>query len=107
MCNQCNDSKREHGAAVHGRREFLMAGAAVVTAPLLAGAATGGQAAQTGVPVGNGPFSARAYGATSPTSPLGPLQIQRRAIGPNSVVSPKPSKSSTTARRGTSRRTSS
>jgi hypothetical protein len=75
MCNQCHDSKREHGAAVHGRREVLMAGAALVTAPLLAG-----------VPVGNGPFSARAYGATSATSPLGPLQIQRRAVGPHDVL---------------------
>jgi alcohol dehydrogenase (NADP+) len=81
MCNQCHDSKREHGAAVPGRREVLMAGAALVTAPLLAGVATGAPTAQTGVPVGNGPFSARAYGATSATSPLGPLQIQRRAIG--------------------------
>jgi alcohol dehydrogenase (NADP+) len=86
MCNQCHDSKREHGAAVPGRREVLMAGAALVTAPLLAGVATGAPTAQTGVPVGNGPFSARAYGATSATSPLGPLQIQRRAIGPNDVL---------------------
>jgi alkylhydroperoxidase/carboxymuconolactone decarboxylase family protein YurZ len=52
MCNQCHDSKREHGTAVHGRREVLMAGAALVTAPLLAGVATGTPAAQTGVPVG-------------------------------------------------------
>jgi alcohol dehydrogenase (NADP+) len=86
MCNQCNDSNREHGAAVHGRREVLMAGAALVTAPLLAGVATGAPAAQTGVTVGNGPFSARAYGASSATSPLGPLQIQRRAVGPNDVL---------------------
>jgi len=86
MCNQCNDSNREHGAALHGRREFLMAGAALATAPLMAGVATGAPAAQTGVPVGNGPFSARAYGASSATSPLGPLQIQRRAVGPNDVL---------------------
>jgi alcohol dehydrogenase (NADP+) len=86
MCNQCHDSKREHGTAVPGRRGVLMAGAALVTAPLLAGVATGAPTAQTGVPVGNGPFSARAYGATSATSPLGPLQIQRRAIGPNDVL---------------------
>ena len=79
MCNQCNDSKREHGAAVHDRREDLMAGAALVTVPLLAGVATGAPAAQTGVPVGNGPFSARAYGASSASSPLRPLQIERRA----------------------------
>jgi quinoprotein glucose dehydrogenase len=52
MCNQGNDSDRERDAPAYGRREFLMAGAAVVTAPLLAGVATGVQAAQTGVPVG-------------------------------------------------------
>src|SRR5574341_678797 len=40
MCDQWNDAKRDHGAAVHGRREVLMAGAALVTAPLLAGVAT-------------------------------------------------------------------
>jgi hypothetical protein len=55
MCHQCHDSKREHGAAVRGRREVLMARAALVTAPLLAGVATGAPAAQTGAPVGNGP----------------------------------------------------
>ena len=65
MCNQCHDSKREHGAAVHGRREVLMAGAALVTAPLLAGAATGAPAAQTGVSVSHDPLSAQACGATS------------------------------------------
>jgi uncharacterized zinc-type alcohol dehydrogenase-like protein len=85
MCNQCHDSKREHGAAVHGRREFLVAGAALATAPLMAHAATGVRVAQTDAPAGNGPFSVRAYGATSATSPLGPLQIQRRAVGPNDV----------------------
>ena len=63
-----------------------MAGAALVTAPLLAGVATGAPTAQTGVPVGNDPFSAQAYGATSATSPLGPLHIQRRAVGPNDVL---------------------
>jgi uncharacterized zinc-type alcohol dehydrogenase-like protein len=44
------------------------------------------QAAQTDVPVGNGPFSTRAYGASSASSPLRPLQIERHANGPNDVL---------------------
>jgi D-arabinose 1-dehydrogenase-like Zn-dependent alcohol dehydrogenase len=37
-------------------------------------------------PVGNGPYAALAYGATSAKSPLGPLEIQRRALGAHDVL---------------------
>ncbi len=86
MWNQCNDFNREHGAAVYGRREFLTAGAALITAPLLTGAATGVRVAQADAPAGTGPFSVRAYGAASASSPLAPMQIKRRAVGPNDVL---------------------
>jgi uncharacterized zinc-type alcohol dehydrogenase-like protein len=71
-------------AGAHGRREVLKAGAALAAAPLLGISATSVQAAAASI--GGGPFSVRAYGATSATSPLGPLQIQRRALGPHDVL---------------------
>lgn len=89
MCNRCDDTKREHGAAVRSRRDVLKVGAALVAAPLLGGVASSMQAAQdvrTGVPVGKGPYPAKAYGATSATSPLGPLTIHRRALGLHDVL---------------------
>ena len=86
MGNQYTDPYEENRPAMLDRREFLAAGAGLITAPLLAGVAAYAQAEQTEVPVGKGPFAARAYGATSATSPVGPLQIQRRAVGPHDVL---------------------
>jgi uncharacterized zinc-type alcohol dehydrogenase-like protein len=70
---------------VLGRRDVLKAGAALAAAPLLAGVATATQAADNGV-VGNSPYPTRAYGATNAKSAIGPLQIQRRALGQNDVL---------------------
>jgi len=56
---------------------------AVAAAPLLAGVASSAFAAETTPVVGNGPISARAYGASKAASPLTPIQIQRRALGSN------------------------
>lgn len=82
MCNRRNESHDEHGPAVPDRREVLRAGAALVAAPLLVGVTARAQTP----PAGNGPYATRACGATSAKSPLGPLQIQRRALGPNDVL---------------------
>lgn len=86
MCTNGNDPNNEHGIVLPGRRDFLKTGAALVAAPLLAGVATEGQAAEKEVPVGNGPFKVQAYGASRASGPLRPLQIERRAIGPNDVL---------------------
>ena len=64
------------------RRKFLVAGMGFAAAPLLARAAD----IQTEATVGAKPIAVRAYGAKSATSPLEPLQIERRAIGPNDVL---------------------
>jgi len=85
MCDECEDHHPDHSLAAPNRRKVLLAGASLVAAPLLAGAATGAQAEQAQSSVGNGPFPARAYSAASATSPLVPMQIERRAIGPNDV----------------------
>jgi uncharacterized zinc-type alcohol dehydrogenase-like protein len=82
----CDQQKEEHGAAMPSRRKVLIGGTALVAAPLLAGMASNAYAAETGMPAGNGPFSARAYGAASATSPLAPMQIERRTIGPHDVL---------------------
>ena len=64
------------------RRKFLVAGMGFAAAPLLARAAD----IQTEARVGAKPIAVRAYGAKSATSPLEPLQIERRAIGPNDLL---------------------
>ena len=73
------------GPNLPGRRQVLMAGASLAVAPLLARA----NAAALGrpeAPADTGPFRARAYGAANAAGPLVPLQIERRAVGPNDVL---------------------
>lgn len=68
-----------------GRREFVVAGASLAMMPLLGGAggvARGGR----GEGAGAGPIKALAYGNAKPGAPLGPLQIERRPVGPNDVL---------------------
>jgi uncharacterized zinc-type alcohol dehydrogenase-like protein len=86
MCDQCNNDNKEHGPDMPERRKFLLAGVGLAAAPLMASMATDSHAAQAGVLVGNEAMSARSYGATSATSPLGPMQIKRRAVGPHDVL---------------------
>src|SRR6266511_3865260 len=85
--NDMSDSRNDHdnGPTMPGRRSVLKAGMVLAAAPLVGGVASRAEAA-TKPPVANGPFTARAYGNTSATGPLGPLQIKRRAIGPNDVL---------------------
>ena len=64
------------------RRSLLKTGAGVVAASLLA--SSGEALAEE--PIGGAPFAAKAYGASSATSPLKELQIERRAMGPNDVL---------------------
>ena len=86
MCSVCDDHNREHGPAVLDRRKFLVAGMGLAAAPLLTRVAAAASAAETDVPVGKNPFSVRAWGASSATSPLGAMEIERRAVGPNDVL---------------------
>ena len=68
------------------RRQFLNAALGLAAAPLLTQVATGALAAQTDMPAGTKPISVRAYGTKSATSPLGPMQVERRSVGPNDVL---------------------
>jgi len=85
--NDMSDSRNDHdnGPTMPGRRSVLKAGVVLAAAPLVGGVASRAEAAAK-PPVANGPFTARAYGNTSATGHLGPLQIKRRAIGPNDVL---------------------
>ena len=69
-----------------GRREFLVAGAALSATPLLGGFVAAAQDGPKDASVGSGPIKARAYGNTKPDAPLGPMQIERRPVGPNDVL---------------------
>ncbi len=86
MNDQFNEPNVDHGPAMPDRRKFLVAGMGLVAAPWLTRAAAGAPAARTDTPVGKNPFSVRAWGAGSATSPLGAMEIERRAIGANDVL---------------------
>lgn len=79
-------SDHANGLASAARRELLLAGGSLAAAPLLAGMAASAQAQQPKAPAERGPFRVRAYGAASASSGLAPMQIERRAIGPNDVL---------------------
>jgi uncharacterized zinc-type alcohol dehydrogenase-like protein len=66
-----------------GRRQFVVAGLGFAAAPLLPGIATG---AEAGEAAGEKLISIRAYGASSASTPLAAMQIQRRALRPNDVL---------------------
>jgi alcohol dehydrogenase (NADP+) len=82
-----SDSRHDHdhGPTMPGRRSVLKAGLVLAAAPLVGG--VGGRAeAAPGSAVANGPVTARAYGTTSATAALGPMEARRRAVGPHDVL---------------------
>lgn len=86
MCKKCNNSDQEPGAVLHGRRDFLKAGAVLASAPLVGGLVSSVHAAPTEETIGKGPYPTRAYGTPSATSPLKPMSIERRVLGPHDVL---------------------
>lgn len=86
MCNKCDDVTHEAGPDMDRRKVIFTGGAAaaaLIAAPLLG--ASKAQAAERAVTAAE-LKSVSAYGAASATSPLMPMQIKRRAPGPNDVV---------------------
>lgn len=79
------EKNRPNSAAEHpadpSRRSFLVAGATLAAAPLVAGAAPAAKA-----PPEAGPFTTRAYGVESASGPVSPLQVRCRALGPHDVA---------------------
>jgi uncharacterized zinc-type alcohol dehydrogenase-like protein len=82
MCEQCTETNRIEHPADPSRRTFLVAGATLAAAPVLASAAGGRKGAATET----GPFPTRAWGASSATSAFAPIPITRRALRPNDVL---------------------
>ena len=68
------------------RRTVLAAGAGLAATQLITRGTAAAQDAKKTGSVGKGRSPAKAYGATKPTGPLEPLQIERRALGPNDVL---------------------
>ncbi len=86
MCTQCGDPAHIDSAPAPARRTLLKAGLGLASASLLAGVTTPAQAAPKGGRAPEGPVPAKALGATDAKSPLKPLSIQRRAVGPKDVL---------------------
>jgi len=84
MCDQHDHSHRDHAAL--GRREILKVGAGLAVVPLLAAAGAKAAQAADGAPAGTGPYTTRAYGNSSASGPLVPMDIKRRALGPHDVL---------------------
>lgn len=85
MGDSIKDFMQEYPSAMPNRRAVLMAAAGLAVAPLLAGATPSPAGVEAEEQVGKGPFTARAYGVASATSSFEPMEIKRRAIGPNDV----------------------
>ena len=94
MCNQCGDANTTHeDLALHElerRKLLIMAGVGMVAVPLLGALPSGSAHAQSSEPstlaLGQSPFQVQAYGAQSTGGRIAPLQVQRRALGPNDVL---------------------
>src|ERR1700730_9207427 len=76
-----NEISEQENDVETDRRTFLKAGAGVVAASLLS---TDNAVAESSA--GAGPYEAKAYGASSATSPLKEISIERRALGANDVL---------------------
>ncbi|RYG42576.1 NAD(P)-dependent alcohol dehydrogenase, partial [bacterium] len=69
-----------------GRREILKAGAGLAATPLLAGISAAAQAQQRTGATDAVPYRTRAYGTTSATTPIEPIEIRRRALEAHDVL---------------------
>ncbi len=78
-----NEPQSQERPATLGRRQFVVAGLGMAAAPLLPHVATAAEADES---ASKNPISTRAYGTTGPNAPLAPMQIKRRALGPNDVL---------------------
>ena len=70
---------------LRSRRDVLKTAAAMVAAPLAIGASSSLETSQAAGRAGTTRSLVRAYGASSATSAVAPMQIERRALGPNDV----------------------
>jgi uncharacterized zinc-type alcohol dehydrogenase-like protein len=82
MCEKCTETNRVEHPSDLSRRKFLLAGATLAAAPVVASAAPAAKEPR----VETGPFPTRAWAASSSTSAFAPIRITRRALGPHDVL---------------------
>jgi len=89
MCTDCGDLSHILGSAGMSRRNLVLGSGALIAGPLIAGGAGEANAQSRPATSENAPamrpFSVRAWGNDSATSPIIVRQIMRRAVGPNDV----------------------
>ena len=85
MCDHCGNLNHTDELRDPGRRRALLAGAGLAAAPLIAGIVDAAQAQDVMQVAPTAPFKARAWAASSATSPFVPIEINRRAVGPKDV----------------------
>lgn len=81
MCGHSKDSHHDGGPVMPDRRALLMTAGGLAAVPFL----TGNAIAASDVPVGPGPYTAKAYGVDRPGAHFKPMQIRRRSLGPHDV----------------------
>jgi uncharacterized zinc-type alcohol dehydrogenase-like protein len=86
MRDQAKTSDPDRGPDTLGRRDIIKAGLGLAVVPLLVGVTSRANADEPEPPIGTGPYPARAYGNAKSDAPLGPIKIERRALGPNDLL---------------------
>lgn len=66
--------------------KVLMGATALAAAPFVAGLPAVAETTDRGAPASNAPLPTTAYGASKAAAPLGPMQIERRALAPKDVL---------------------
>jgi len=85
MCDHCGNLNHIDEVPDPGRRRALLAGAGLAATPLIAGITDAVRAQEAPQAVSTAAFKARAWAATSATSPFAPIEMNRRAVGPKDI----------------------
>ncbi|HEY9247502.1 MAG TPA: NAD(P)-dependent alcohol dehydrogenase, partial [Rariglobus sp.] len=86
MCELCSHPDLDHASSGLNRRKFLLASLGAAAIPGLLAKAMAAEPSPASAPVPNKPFAVRAYGSGSPAGKVGPVEIQRRGLGPHDVL---------------------
>jgi uncharacterized zinc-type alcohol dehydrogenase-like protein len=86
MCKFEKATEPNANASLPARRSFIKGGAALAFTPLIAGLAKAQETTRKGPESSQGPLTAHAYGAKSPTSALSQIDVTRRKLGPLDVL---------------------
>jgi len=88
MCNKCGRDHHSDDIASPERRQILQAGAGMIAVPLTAGGVTLASISDAALAQGGKAMAAekvRAFGFNAAKGPAAPMEIARRAVGPDDV----------------------